>query len=87
VNGKIAPKSNVVGAADPVSQWGRRNSRKRKGKCLGGLPGFVPSACRRRISCEQGRSTRLKRSLKGLTSQRGEEDPMAWWKSDWLIVL
>ena len=29
VNGKIAPKSNVIGVADPVSQRGRRNRRPR----------------------------------------------------------
>src|SRR6516165_2680424 len=29
VNGKIAPKSNVIGVADPVAQRGRRNRRLR----------------------------------------------------------
>ena len=64
VNGKIAPKSIVVGVADLVSQWGRQYFRMRiVGEYPGVLPGFVPPACSQRISCEQGRSARFKRSL------------------------
>jgi hypothetical protein len=33
VNGKIAPKTIVVEAADLISLWGRRNLRMRNGKC------------------------------------------------------
>ena len=36
MNGKIAPKSIVVGAADLISQWGRRSRRARTGKRSGG---------------------------------------------------
>jgi len=52
----IAPKSIVVEVADPIPQRGRRNPRMRHGECNGVLPGFVPLACSRRVSCEQGRS-------------------------------
>jgi hypothetical protein len=63
VNGGIAPKSIVVEVADLVSQWGRQNHRVRQGECPVVLPGFVPPACRRRISGEQGRSVRLPASV------------------------
>jgi hypothetical protein len=45
VNGVLAPKSNVVEAADLVSQWGRQNFKARFGEHLEMLPGFVPPAC------------------------------------------
>ena len=63
MNGEIAPKLNVVEAADLVSQRGRRNRRMRKGECSGVLPGFRPPACSQGISCEQGRSVWFKPKL------------------------
>ena len=35
----LAPKSNVVEAADLIPLRGRQNSKMRTGKCLGVLPG------------------------------------------------
>jgi hypothetical protein len=35
VNGKIAPKSNVIGVADLVAQRGRRNLRPRQSEWPG----------------------------------------------------
>jgi hypothetical protein len=63
VNGKIAPKSILIEVADPIPQRGRQNSRMRHGECLGMLPGFVPLACNRMISWEQGRAVRFKHDL------------------------
>src|SRR5712692_5012257 len=63
VNGKIAPKSILIEVADSIPQRGRRNPRMRHGECPEMLPGFVPLACNRRISWEQGRAVRFKRSL------------------------
>ena len=63
VNGKIAPKSIVVEAADLIPVEGRQKFSMRYGKCAELLPGFVPLACNRRISWEQGRSVRLKPDL------------------------
>jgi hypothetical protein len=44
VNGNIAPKSIVIGVADPVLLWGRQNLRSRQRKWSEVLPGFVPPA-------------------------------------------
>ena len=63
VNGKIAPKSIVIEAADLIPLWGRQKFRMRYGECSELLPGFVPLACNRRIPWEQGRSVRLKPGL------------------------
>jgi hypothetical protein len=63
VNGKIAPKSIVIGAADLIPQRGRQNPSARYGEFAGVLPGFVPLACSRRAPREQGRAARFKRSL------------------------
>ena len=60
MNGKIAPKSIVIEVADLIPLWGRQKLRMRYGECAELLPGFVPLACNRRISWEQGRSVRLK---------------------------
>jgi hypothetical protein len=65
VNGKIAPKSNVIGVADPIAQRGRRNLWPRQRERPGVLPGFVPPACNQRGQREQGRSIRFKRKLVG----------------------
>ena len=48
MNGKIAPKSNVIGVADPIAQRGRRNLWPRQRERPGVLPGFVPPACNQR---------------------------------------
>jgi len=63
VNGKIAPKSIVIGVADPVSQRGRQNRRPRLRERPEVLPGFVPPACNQRKQREQGRSIRFKRKF------------------------
>jgi hypothetical protein len=63
VNGKIAPKSILIEVADPISRRGRQNPRLRHGECPGMLPGFVPLACNRRISWEQGRAVRFEHDL------------------------
>jgi hypothetical protein len=63
VNGKIAPKSNVIGVADPIAQRGRRNRWPRQRERPAVLPGFVPPACNQRGQREQGRSIRFKRKL------------------------
>src|SRR6202043_2132754 len=65
VNGKIAPKLNVIGVADPVAQRGRPNLRPRQSEWPGGLPGFVPPACNQGDQREQGRSIRFKRKFEG----------------------
>src|SRR6516162_9810488 len=50
----------------------------RHGECSGVLPGFVPLACCRRVSCEQGRSVRVKRKLVGSDKpvRRGRSDAL-----------
>ncbi len=63
MNGKITPKSILIEVADPIPQRGRRNPRMRHGECPEMLPGFVPLACNRRISWEQGRAVRFKPGL------------------------
>ena len=63
MNGKIAPKSIVIGAADLIPEGGRQNPSARYGEYSGVLPGFVPLACSQRVSREQGRAARFKRSL------------------------
>jgi hypothetical protein len=45
VKGKIAPKSIVIGPADPIALWGRQNFSRRYGEQVEMLPGFVPLAC------------------------------------------
>ena len=60
MNGKIAPKSIVIEVADLIPLRGRQKSRMRYGKCSELLPGFVPLACSRRMTWEQGRSVRFK---------------------------
>jgi glycosyltransferase involved in cell wall biosynthesis len=65
VNGKIAPKSIVIGVADPIPLRGRRNRRPRQSEQFAMLPGFVPPAYNQRDQCEQGRSIRFKRELVG----------------------
>jgi len=76
VNGKIAPKSNVIGVADPVSQRGRRNQRPRQCEQSKVLPGFVPPACNQRKQREQGRSIRFKRKFVG------PDEPPRWGRPD-----
>ena len=39
MNGKIAPKSNVIGVADLIALWGRQNPSARHGECTGGASG------------------------------------------------
>lgn len=87
MNGNVAPKSNLVGVADLVSQWGKQNSRKRNGEFYGILPGYKPPACSQGKSCEQGRSTWLKRKLVRSDKPNGKNDRKVGWKSDCLIVL
>src|ERR1700737_1529264 len=65
VNGKIAPKSNVIGVADPIAQRGRRNRWPRQRERPGGPPGFVPPESTQRGNREKGRSIRFKRKLVG----------------------
>ena len=60
INGKIAPKSIVIGAADPIPQRGRRNRWPRHSEWSEMLPGFVPPACSQRDRREQGRSGRFR---------------------------
>ena len=77
MNGKIAPKSIVIGVADPIPLRGRRNRRPRHRKRFSVLPGFVPPACSQRGRCEQGRSIQFKRKLVGSdkpTRQEGSDD-------------
>jgi len=45
VNGNIAPKSIVIGVADPIPQRGRRNCSPRQRERPAVLPGFLPPAC------------------------------------------
>ena len=61
----IAPKSNVIGVADPVAQRGRQNRRLRQREQSEALPGFIPPACNQRKQREQGRSIRFRRELVG----------------------
>src|SRR6266705_143150 len=51
----------------------------RDGKCPAVLPGFVPPACSRRVSCEQGRSVRFRRKPVGPDKplRRGRSDDLA----------
>src|SRR5580693_2409871 len=63
VNGNIAPKSIVIGVADPIPQRGRRNCSPRQRERPAVLPGFLPPACNPRDRREQGRSIRFKRQL------------------------
>ena len=86
MNGKIAPKSNVVEVADLVAQGGRQNLVMHYGKPIKMLPGFVPLACHQRTSCEKGRA-RVQAELVGSDKLQSEEDLMIRWQSDWLIVL
>ena len=65
VNGNIAPKSIVIGAADPIPQRGRRNRSPRYSERPELLPGFVPPACNQRKQREQGRSIRFRRKPVG----------------------
>ena len=65
VNGNIAPKSIVIGVADPIPQRGRRNCSPRQRERPAVLPGFLPPACNPRDRREQGRSIRFKRQLVG----------------------
>jgi hypothetical protein len=65
VNGNIAPKSIVIGVADPIPQRGRRNRSPRYSERPEMLPGFVPPACNQRKQREQGRSIRFKRKFVG----------------------
>src|SRR5215467_5488610 len=75
VNGNIAPKSNVIGAADPVAQWGRRNLGSRQREWTEVLPGFLPPACNRRVGREQGRSIRFRREPVGPAELMRREGP------------
>jgi len=72
VNGNIAPKSIVIGVADPIPQRGRRNCSPRQRERPAVLPGFLPPACNPRDRREQGRSIRFKRQLVGPAK------PMRW---------
>src|SRR5258708_24995949 len=73
VNGNIAPKSIVIGVADPVAQRGRRNRRPRQREWSEALPGFVPPACNQRKQREQGRSIRFRRKLVGPAKPKRRE--------------
>ena len=77
MNGKIAPKSNVVEDADLISQWGRQYSIMRDGDVLE-ASGFVPPACNQRILREQGIFTRFRRKPVGPNKsiRRGRSDDM-----------
>jgi hypothetical protein len=81
VNGKIAPKSNVIGVADPVAQRGRRKLRPRQSEWPEVLPGFVPPACNQGDQREQGRSTRFNRKFVGPDKPEGEGGLTTEWKS------
>src|SRR5262249_16066237 len=72
-NGKIAPKSNVIGVADPASQGGRQNRRPRQRERSEVLPGFVPPACSQRKQREQGRSIRFRRKPVGPAEPKRRE--------------
>ena len=82
VNGNIAPKSIVIGVADPIPQRGRRKRWPRQRERPGVLPGFVPPACNQRGQREQGRSIRFKRKLVGPAKPMSEKGLMIGWKSD-----
>jgi len=44
VNGNIAPKSIVIGAADPIPLGGRQNLRPREREWTEVLPGFLTAS-------------------------------------------
>jgi hypothetical protein len=46
VNGNIAPKSNVVEAADLISLWRRQNPRMRNSECPRGASGVRTAGMR-----------------------------------------
>jgi hypothetical protein len=75
VNGKLAPKSIVVGAADPIPLGGRQNPKARHGERPEMLPGFVPLACNQGVPCEQGRTVGFKRKLVGPAKPKRRERP------------
>ena len=76
VNGNIAPKSIVIGVADPIPQRGRRNCSPRQRERPAVLPGFLPPACNPRDRREQGRSVRFRRKPVGpdKLARRGGSD-------------
>src|ERR1019366_1349306 len=75
VNGKIAPKSIVIGVADSIPQRGRQNRRPRHSERPEVLPGFLPPACNQPDLYEQGRSIRFKRELVGSAKLIRREGP------------
>src|SRR5215472_1264226 len=75
VNGNIAPKSIVIGVADPIPLWGRQNCSPRQRERSAVLPGFLPPACNQRDRREQGRSIRFKHPLVGPAKPMRREGP------------
>jgi hypothetical protein len=75
VNGNIAPKSIVIGVADPVPLRGRQNCGPCQRERSAVLPGFLPPACNQRDRREQGRSIRFKHSLVGPAKPMRREGP------------
>ena len=75
VNGNIAPKSFVIGVADPIPLRGRQNCSPRQRERSAVLPGFLPPACNQRDRREQGRSIRFKHPLVGPAKSMRREGP------------
>ena len=75
MNGNIAPKSIVIGVADPIPLRGRQNCSPRQRERPAVLPGFLPPACNQRDRREQGRSIRFKQPLVGPAKPMRREGP------------
>ena len=88
MNGEIAPKSIVVEVADLIPLGGRQNFRARYGERPEMLPGFVPPACNPKDSMGTREIRRVQaKACRARQADKGENGPMTWRKSDWLIVL
>jgi hypothetical protein len=54
VNGNTAPKSIVIGVADPVPLWGRQNLRPREREWSEMLPGFYRQHATKELDVNKG---------------------------------
>ncbi len=80
MNGVIAPKSNVVEVADLVALRGRQKSRMRRWRVSWGASGVRTAGMQSRDFMGTREIRQAQDDL--VWSDKREDDPMAWRKSD-----